>query len=395
MSQAGLISSLFVLAALTLPMRRAAAEEPLKLLISVEQQNTAAPYPARVTLHLHNSGPETLWLYRHARSKLPTPRRPSDEDNNENETGAQTQTTGGSVIRVKIESASANPSNVATAAQATLFESAEFSKPKLVAVAPAGDYEEKASIHLAPAVSEVQAPMWGAYRISLQYSAQFSNGEEILHSLKVKLWQGEISSNTIEVQIQSAPADTRGEISGAVNTPQSVPIRDAIVSLTDKAGRLLDQTISDPEGRYFFSKLPAGFYWVTARRGNATDDTSVFRHVDLKPSDLSVTQELVIVPEEIWEPKKMFHKPALFHVVDNAGRPLDRVGLEVVFSNGDVVDNVKGETDTDGTVALDLIPGRNFVTLKRKGCPRQDERADVLAGGGVEGFEYTFGCQKK
>jgi hypothetical protein len=74
---------------------------------------------------------------------------------------------------------------------------------------------------------------------------------------------------------------------------------------------------------------------------------------------------------------------------------LDRVGLEITWANGDLVENVKGETGGDGTVALELIPGRNFVTLKRRGCPKQDERADVAAGGGIDGFEYTLGCAKK
>jgi hypothetical protein len=174
-----------------------------------------------------------------------------------------------------------------------------------------------------------------------------------------------------------------------------VPIRDAVVSLTDKTERLMDQTTSDPEGRYSFSNLPPGFYWVTARREGATEDTAVFRHVELKPPGLSATQELVIIPQEIYEPKKMVHKPVLFRVIDSAGGPMDRVGLVVVFSNGDLVDNVKGETGSDGVGVLDLIPGRNFVTLKHHGCPKQDERADVSAGGGIEGFKYTLQCAKK
>jgi len=60
-----------------------------------------------------------------------------------------------------------------------------------------------------------------------------------------------------------------------------------------------------------------------------------------------------------------------------------------------VVDNVKGETGSDGTVALELIVGRNFVTLKRHGCPKQDERADVADGEGIDGFEFTLECTKK
>jgi hypothetical protein len=157
----------------------------------------------------------------------------------------------------------------------------------------------------------------------------------------------------------------------------------------------MDQTTSDPEGRYSFSNLPPGLYWITARRDNATEDTAVFRHVQLTPSEASATQEMVLIPPEIYQPQKMLHKPVLFFVTDSAGRAAERVGVEVTWSNGTVLDNVKGETGSDGTVALEVMPGRNFVTLKRRGCPKQDERADVAAGEGIDGFAYTLECTKK
>jgi hypothetical protein len=157
----------------------------------------------------------------------------------------------------------------------------------------------------------------------------------------------------------------------------------------------VDQTASDPEGRYAFSNLPPGLYWVTARRNGATRDTAVFRHVRLTPSELSANQELVMVPQETYDPRKMVHKPVLFRVIDNAGRPLDRVGLEATWANGSMVENIKGETGSDGTVALELIPGRSFVTLKHHKCPNQEERADVAAGWGIDGFGYTLECGKK
>ena len=384
-----MIKTLLVLVPLALPSQGAAIDTSLKLLISVEQQNIAAPFPARVTLHLHNAGNETVWLYRHARGKLPTPRRLLEED-----TGPQ-PTTGGSMLTVKLEPVSAGQAAISNPAQGTVFESVGFPKPKLVRLAPGEDYEERATIRLTPALSEVQKPIWGTYRLSITYKAQYSNAEEIQRNLKVTVWQGEVSSNAIEVQLQPPSPESRGQVSGTVDTPDSVPIRDAIVSLTDQAERLVDQTTSDPEGRYSFSNLPPGLYWVTARRDGATEDTAVFRHVQLTPSEPSATQELVMVPQEIYEPKKMLHKPVLFRVTDSAGRPLDRVGLEVTWSNGPVVDNVKGETGSDGAVALELIPGRNFVTLKRHGCPKQEERADVAAGEGIDGFEFTLECAKK
>jgi hypothetical protein len=387
-SRAGFVETLLLLVPLALPGQGAATDTSLKLLISVEQQNIAAPFPARVTLHLHNAGNETVWLYRHARGKLPTPRL-LEED------AGPRPTTGGSMLTVKLEPVSTGQAAISNPAQGAVFESVGFPKPKLVRLAPGEDYEERSTIRLTPALSEVQKPIWGTYRLSIAYKAQYSNAEEIQRHLKVTVWQGEASSDAIEVQLQPPGPESRGQVSGTVNTPDSVPIRDAIVSLTDHAERLMDQTTSDPDGRYSFSSLPPGLYWITARRDGATEDTTVFRHVQLTPSEASATQEMVMIPPEIYEPRKVLHKPVLFCITDSAGRPLERVGLETTWSNGTVVDNVKGETGSDGAVALELIPGRNFVTLKRHGCPKQEERADVAAGEGIDGFEFTLECAKK
>jgi hypothetical protein len=370
-------------------MQGKAVDASLKLLVSVEEQSIVAPFPARVTLHLHNAGSETVWLYRHARAKLPEPMRLSEGD-----TGPQ-QTTGGSILTVQVEPVSPGQVTISEPAHAEVFESVGLPKPALARLAPGEDYEEKASVRLTPALSEVQKPLWGAYRLTLTYQAQYSNAEEIQRDLKTTVWHGEVSSNTIEVQLLPPTPDSRGQISGTVDTPDSVPILEAIVSLTDKAEHLVEQTASDPDGKYSFSGLPPGLYWVTARRHGATDDTAVFRHVDLTTSQPSATQDLVIIPQEVYEPQKMLHKPVLFRVIRSAGEPMDRVVLEVTWANGDLVDNVKGETGGDGTVALGLIPGRNFLTLKRHGCPKQDERADVAPGGGIAAFEFTFDCTKK
>jgi len=383
-----LIKTVLLAVPFALPGRGAAVDTSLKFLISVEQENIPAPFPARVTLHLHNASNEAVWLYRHARGKLPIPRRLQEEE-------SSPQSTGGSMVAVKLEPAGAGQAAIMNPAQGEVFESVGLPKPKLVGLAPGEDYEERTTIRLSPAISEVQKPIWGTYRLSLTYAAQYSNAEAIQRNLKVTVWQGEVTSDAIEIQLQPASPESRGQVSGIVNTSDSVPIREAIVSLADHAERLIDQTTSDPEGRYSFSNLPPGLYWITARRDGATEDTAVFRHVELTSSEASATQEMVLIPEEIYEPQKMLHKPVLFHITDSAGRAAEHVGLEITWSNGPVLENVKGETGSDGAVALEVIPGRNFVTLKRRGCPKQEERADVAAGEGIDGFEYTLECTKK
>jgi hypothetical protein len=377
-----------LLAPLAVSSSAAAVDAPPKLVVSVEEQSIPEPFPARISLHLHNNGSASIWLYRHARAKLPPPMRMSDED-------TTPQSTGGSILAVQLEPVSTEGVTISTPAQAEAFDSIGLPKPSLVGLAPGDDYEEKHTIHLTPALSEVQKPLWGAYRLTVVYKAQYSNGDEIQRDLKANLWQGEVTSNTIEIQLQPPTPDSRCEVYGTVDTPDSVPIGEAVVSLSDKTQRLVDQTASDPDGKYSFSGLPPGFYWVTTRRHGDTQDTGVFRHVELTSSTTSANQHLVIIPEEVYEPKHMLHKPVLFRITDNAGAPMDRVGIDVTYANGDLVDNVKGETGRDGTVALTVIPGRNFVTLKRKGCQKQDERADVTPGGGIGAFQFAFNCAKK
>jgi len=81
--------------------------------------------------------------------------------------------------------------------------------------------------------------------------------------------------------------------------------------------------------------------------------------------------------------------------VKSEGRPAGKVLLEVVWSSGTVLDNVKGETADDGIAALELLPGRNYVTLKQRGCPNQDARVDVAQGDGIDDSALTLDCSRK
>lgn len=342
----------------------------LKLLISLEQQTVRAPFPARITLHLHNAGSKPAWLYRRARSE-------SRE---------------GSSVEVRLEPGEGR-GEIATPAQGRVLESAGLPRPKLVRLPPDEDYEEKTLIRLAPALAasgSENKPLWGRYRLSIKYAAKYSNVDELERILGVMVWRGEVTSNTIEVELQ--PPDGAGSVAGRVVGSDSRPVTDALVSLSDQQERLVDQVLTESEGRFSFTHLPLGLYWVTARLVNSTEDTAVFRHLLLTAAEPAGTIELAMLPPEIYEANKLLHKPVLLRVTDNAGRPAGKVGLEVVWSNGTVVDSVKGEVAGDGTAALELIPGRNFVTLKRRGCPKEEHRVDLAAGGGIDGFSLVFEC---
>ena len=91
----------------------------------------------------------------------------------------------------------------------------------------------------------------------------------------------------------------------------------------------------------------------------------------------------------------MLHKPVLIRVIDRTGPPLEGVNLDVTWSSGAVLDDIRAKTDANGIASMELIPGSNYVSIKHKGCPEQDERADVAEGGGIDGFIFTSRCEKK
>ena len=352
-----------------------AAADGLKLLISVEQPVIAAPYPARVTLHFHNGGEVPLWLYHRARSKA----------------------TEGSDLEIVLASLGAPAEREITApARGSVFESAGLPRPRLVRLDAGEDTTEKTTISLLPAQAgpkEKGTPLWGRYRLSVAYRAQYSNAAEMERILGIKLWQGEVASNSVEIELQ--PPTGEGSITGTTARADGRGILDALVSLSDEQERLVSQTVTDAEGRYAFGHLPLGVYWVTVRRPDIPEDTAVFRHVELTQSAPAGSIDFTIYPPETYAPDKILHKPVILRVTDRKGVPMGKVRCEIVWTNGPVIENVKGETADDGLINLELIPGPNFLTLRQRGCPTQDQRLVVPQEGGIEGFKLQLECEKK
>lgn len=361
----------------------------LKLLISIEQQALAEPNPARITLHLHNASQRPLWLYRRARAKEQPVERVYDESR-------PAETSGGSTLEVKLQPVDAGAAQTTIfPAEGVAFDYVGLPKPKLVRLAAGDDYEEKATLRLRPARAEGQKAVWGAYALAVIYGASFSNAAEIQRNLDARLWQGEVASNTLAIELRPAAADAVGTVGGAAVRPDLQPRMAVRVSLVDEQERLINQQVTGLDGRFLFERLPFGLYWVTARDNTAVEDTAVFHHVELTSAAPRVDSDLVLYPPEIYKAQKVLHKPVLFKVVDVSGQPAEKVTLDATWSNGPVLDDVKAATGEDGMAAMELIPGRNFVTLKRRGCRDQQERADVVPGKGVDGFKLGFECERK
>jgi hypothetical protein len=212
--------------------------------------------------------------------------------------------------------------------------------------------------------------------------------------LGLNIWQGSVESNTLDLDLQPPPATAQGAITGTVVNASNTAIWDVLVSLSDRSEKLLNQTRTDQQGKYSFAHLPPEWYWVTVRRAEATEDTVVFRHIVLSASEPAGTMDFLIPTPEIYEPKQMLHKPVLFRVVDSTGVPLTNAAMDITWTTGTVLDSVKAHTLDDGTAAVELIPGRCYVTLKRSGCPKDEERMDVAEGPGIDGSKIIYTCSK-
>ncbi|HET7842391.1 MAG TPA: carboxypeptidase-like regulatory domain-containing protein, partial [Terriglobia bacterium] len=275
---------------------------------------------------------------------------------------------------------------------------AGFPHPKLIGLEPGEDYEERAVIQLRPASTaqgDASQPFWGSYKFSVTYRARYSNGPNLNAILGAHIWEGEVESNAMELQLRPAADDARASVTGSVINAQMQPLYGILVTLSDQQERPIAQANSDENGKFGFTRLPFGFYWLTVRRGGSSQDATVLRHVTPSPSGPSEDLQIALLPVEVHHPEKLLHKPVLFRVLDSQDKPVAGVALDDTWSTGTVSDEVRGSTNGDGAAMLQLIPGRNFVTLARKGCAKKDERVEVAPGAGIDGFKLVFDCSKK
>jgi len=374
---------------LLLPVGQADAQtsaSALNLLISLKQPFIAEPEAARIVLHIHNPTAQTLWLYRRARAKRPQEEIPQEENKS-------IRTTGGSTAEVRLLPVDAQAARTAISpAAGMVLEYVQMPKPRLIRVAAGGDYEETSIVHLQPAMAEGQKPIWGQYHLTVVYGASFSNGDQFERNLGMVLWQGETTSNTITVDLRPPLPDSVGTLGGTAVGKDLHPLADVRVSLSDEQGQLVDQQITAEDGKFSFAHLPSAVYWVEGRQEDATEDTVTAHHESSGPG---ATAQLAFFPVETDDPKKFVHKPVLIRVFDASRQPVGGIDVEAVFSNGQVIDDVKAVTGDDGTAAMELLPGRNSLSLKRRGCREQSERADVAEGLGVDSFKYVLDCAKK
>ncbi|TAM80063.1 MAG: carboxypeptidase regulatory-like domain-containing protein [Acidobacteria bacterium] len=368
--------------------------EDLKLLVSVQQQSIMAPNPLRATLRFHNSGSQTLWLYRPVLSEIPGDRlgavapRPEELRPGEAYGGSRLE------IHMAPQNAPAQGSggNVEAGSGFALAPDA-LPYPRLVRLAPGGDYEEKVSIHVEPAEAKSgtgNQPVWGPYQFSVVYSADYSNADSLARNMSANLWHGQATSNTVTLELRPSPG--RGSIEGTAVDSFERPYGDALVTLSNDNENPLDQIFSDGQGRFSFARLSPGRYWLAVRAPASEHDTSVFRQVEVGETASPATADIMMLPVESDRGDRLLHKPVLYHIVDNQGHPLANVRIAILYSAGNVVENQKAQTGDDGFAAVSLIPGTIYVTLQTAGCKKQERRADVVPGPGVDGFKFTYDC---
>jgi Carboxypeptidase regulatory-like domain len=382
----------FLILASPIPARSAADSGGLKILVSIDQTTITAPFPARIILHLHNSGQRTLRVYTPVRDATVVSGAINPFTT---EAPGPGSTRGGSALEVHL--APLDSATPESPAEGKVLESAGFPHSKLVAIPPGEDYEEKAVLHLSPASADENGshPLWGRYKLSITYSAHYSNGADLNRVLDAGVWEDEIESNSIEVTLQPPSPEARGSAGGTVLGSDMQPAFGAIVTLSDQQEQVLGQSVPDANGAFSFNHLPVGFYWLTARYLGASEDATVFRHVQLDSNEPAGSAQLVMLRPEVYHAQQLQHKPVLFRVLNRDDQPLADVSIAATWSSGTVLDKGKTRTEKDGTATLELIPGRNYLTLREGGCPKQDERVDVAPGGGIDGFKLVFACTKR
>ncbi len=361
----------------------------LTVALAVEQQTIAQPFPVRVVLRFHNAGSQPLWLYRHVRDPMDRARTAEVDENNSNATN------GGSRLIVHLERAQAP--EWSEPPHGIVMASVDMPHPRMVALASGAATTEGAVIALEPgyvASGGNAQPVWGKYELSVSYQASYSNGNALSRDLGIDIWQGEALSNTVEVDLEAAPPSASGIVAGKVTNSTGHPLVYMLVSLSDHESHVLSQIITDLNGEFSFPHLPPGTYWVTARRVAATYETAAYEHTDLG-TGATANVHLVLLDQELYQGKQFWHKPVLLRVTSSAGQPLAGVEVEALKTSGDVAETVKGETDETGTAALELMPGRIYISLKRRKCPETDNHVDVAEGDGIDGAILQMDCKAR
>lgn len=350
--------------------------QPLQVTISSAQPEIAGSYS--VVLRFHNSGSKPLWLYRPVA-----------------EAGGSDENSGGSTLATHLEPVSSV--SLATPAVGTVLGVAGFPHPQLFAVAPGGNQEETVAIHITPGAIKSgagTAPYWGAYQLSVAYSASYANGDSIRSNLDVALWSGSVMSNAAGITLAAPAASDGGEITGKTIEHDGRMAAEIVVSLSDGQEHLLRQTVTGNDGGFRFDHLPFGRYWVTVRRAGAEEDTSFFEHADLSASNPDAQLKLIMLNQTAYEGKQLLHKPVLIRVSDGSGAPVADANLAILWTDGSVTESEKIETDEAGSAATALIPGTNYVTVSKRHCPKEDQNTEIAPGGGIDSMSITYDCRK-
>ncbi|MGH9353653.1 MAG: carboxypeptidase regulatory-like domain-containing protein, partial [Terriglobia bacterium] len=349
-----------------------AANQPLQVTISAAQPAIAGSFS--IVLHFHNSGSQPLWLYRPAA-----------------EAGDSGENPGGSTLATHLEPATSV--SLATPAIGTVLRVPGFPHPELFSIEPRGSQDETVAIYITPGAVKSAggtAPYWGAYQLSVDYSASYPNGDSIRKNLGVALWSGSVASNSTQIMLAAPGASDDGMISGKTLDHDGRMAAGILVSLTDDHERLLQQIITGNDGGFWFDHLPFGRYWVTVRRLGADQDTSFFEHADLSASGPDAQLKLVMLNETAYQGKQMLHKPVLVRVSDGSGAPVADAGLAILWTDGSVTESEKIEANEGGLAATTLIPGTNYVTVSKRHCPKEDQTAEIAPGGGIDSFSITY-----
>lgn len=364
----------------------------LTLSLSVKSLTVVAPNAVQAALLFQNNSRRTIWLYRPIKNASMAQSSNPFEAAAATATGPNT-TSGGSALQVHLAPVKPPPGGAGVTARGSLILTPAFPHPRLVRLPPGRQYGVRVGIVLEPAQANSgkgQQPLWGRYQFSVTYSAHYSNQDDVVRELGVNLWHQHVKSNSVTLDLE--PPSGRGSVEGTVLGSSGESLAGILVTLSDGDENPINQVRTDLRGKFIFSHLAWGRYWLTVRQIGASQDATVYRRFSLSSGSPQANPKLMMLPDKSDDIRRLLHKPVLFRAVDSNGKPLARIKVVIVWSTGTSVASFKTETAKDGVTTINLIPGRNFVTFSGHKCTSIDRRADVQPGSGVNGFQYKMNC---
>jgi len=165
----------------------------------------------------------------------------------------------------------------------------------------------------------------------------------------------------INLQLQQAPPSDEGNLSGAVRQPDGTPISGATVKLFTADGTPFEHTNTNAAGRFIFTRIPVGSYFITAAEQGFLTPTRIAVTV-VRNQNTNVTITMATDPNA--------NRNAVFGTLTTStGVPIDDANVELYQVLGET-NQLVGVVNTNAQgqyLFADLENGSYFIRAVKNG----------------------------